>query len=315
MRDFKIEHNSQLPEKLVSYLQNDEFCIFLFHGVITENPYKIRNYTGKHIKADIFKKCIQSLSENGNPISMDEVLFNCENHIKFPNRSYAITFDDGFENNLSIAGEILNQFKTPATIYVSTDFIEKNSMSWIDKIELAVEKVENGLIINNILDKNHFKLDSNETKIKFLNNIRHHVKNSRNINPEEFALSVCKKLRYSGDFSCKSQLDKKLSWEQLKSAHESDYFTIGGHTHTHQILTFLNNKDLAKELDTSINLLEKKSNINLIHYSYPEGLSHCFSDKIIYELKSRGIKCCPTAIFGFNDCFTSTFLLRRIMVG
>ena len=56
-----------------------------------------------------------------------------------PRNAYAITFDDGFENNYSLAAPILDDFNLPATFYFSTDFIENNSMSWIDKIEYCVE--------------------------------------------------------------------------------------------------------------------------------------------------------------------------------
>ena len=311
----KIKHNSQLPNRLVSCLKRGKFCIFLFHGVITRNPYKIRNYTGKHIRADLFEKCLEALSNSGNSISMDDILYNYENKIDFPDYSYAITFDDGFENNISVAGKILNKFKIPATIYVTTTFIENNSISWIDKIECAVEYLPDGFILENSIFEERVALDNHEKKINFLNNIRQYVKNNKKINPDDFAEKLCKKLGFYKSFKSESQLDKKLSWEQLEAAQNNELITIGGHTHTHQILSFLNRKDLAYELDTSINLLKEKSNINLIHYSYPEGLSHCFSDEVISELKLRGIKCCPTAIEGYNDSQTSPFLLKRIMVG
>ena len=311
----KIKHNHQLPKRLISYLKKGKFCIFLFHGVISKNPYKIRNYTGKHISAELFEKCIEALSKEGNPISMDDVIYNYENDIQFPDYSFAITFDDGFENNLSVAGKILNKFKVPATIYVTTSFIENNSMSWIDKIEVAVESLPGSFILDNSIFEEKIELDTYEKKIYFLNKIRQYVKNNAEINPDEFATKLCKNLRFLESFNCENQLDKKLTWKQLEDAHKKELITIGGHTHTHQILSFLNPKDLAYELDTSINLLSEKSSINLIHYSYPEGLSHCFSDKVISELKLRGIKCCPTAIQGWNDSKTSPFLLKRIMVG
>ena len=57
----------------------------------------------------------------------------------FPPYAFAVTFDDGFENNYSLAAPILEDLKVPATFYVTTDFIENNTMSWIDRIEYAIE--------------------------------------------------------------------------------------------------------------------------------------------------------------------------------
>ena len=75
--------------------------------------------------------------ENWNSIIYGSSFVPHENETPFPKNSFALTFDDGFENNMSIAAPILTDYKVPATIYVTTNFIENNEMSWIDKIESA----------------------------------------------------------------------------------------------------------------------------------------------------------------------------------
>ena len=70
---------------------------------------------------------------------MNEVTNIIQNKKVFPEFSYSITFDDGFENNLSLAAPILLESNIPFIIYVTTSFMEKQEMSWIDKIEYAVE--------------------------------------------------------------------------------------------------------------------------------------------------------------------------------
>ena len=46
----------------------------------------------------------------------------CLNNLPFPPNSFAITFDDGFENNLSVAAPLLSDLKIPLTIYITTNF-------------------------------------------------------------------------------------------------------------------------------------------------------------------------------------------------
>ena len=82
-------------------------------------------------------------------------------------------------------------------------------------------------------------------------------------------------------------IDKKMNWKQVYEAGKSDFLNIGGHSHTHQILSFLDSSQLAYELDTSINLLKDKADIKPTHYSYPEGLEHCYSENVINELRKR----------------------------
>jgi len=68
------------------------------------------------------------------------------------------------------------------------------------------------------------------------------------------------------------------------------------------------------EIQISIKLLKENAGIAPKHYSYPEGQEIDYSDKVIKELKSRGVLCCPTAIDGMNNLSTDLFHLKRIMV-
>ena len=83
----------------LSKLCENTFSIFLFHGVIEDINTGIRNYTRKHLLAEEFEILIKRLKVKGNPISMDDVIWHYENEKILPPYSYAITFDDGFENN------------------------------------------------------------------------------------------------------------------------------------------------------------------------------------------------------------------------
>ena len=107
--------------------------IFLFHGVVENSEHEVRNYTRKHLTVDEFQEVVGALSAAGQALSMDEVLERCLSKSAFPKRAFSITFDDGFENNYSVARPILERLKIPATIYVTSRFVEENGMSWIDQ--------------------------------------------------------------------------------------------------------------------------------------------------------------------------------------
>jgi len=302
------------PSNIEQFLHKDKLSIFLLHGVIKKQEYSVRNYTKKHIEADLFDRYMAVLSVYGNALTMEKVLEHLTTKEPFPVNSFAITFDDGFENNISVAAPILEKYEIPAMIYLTTDFIQNNKMSWIDRIEYAVEfsqlrELKFGL--NNFI----YSLADNPNKINFLSAVRDFVKKTPDCQPNMFADQICEQLGVEGVHSTDDPLDKKLSWAKIKELNQKKgILSFGGHSHTHPILSFLSPEELKYELDTSISLLWKMGGVESTHYSYPEGLAHCFSGEVVRELKSRMVRCCPTAIYGVNTVDVDPFELMRIMI-
>ena len=297
----------------ISFLGPEVFPIFLFHGVIVDNDEPVRNYNRKHIGAEYFETILRSLVEaGGHPVSMDDILKAKVNASILPTGAFAVTFDDGFENNYSVALPILEQLEVPATIYITSKFIDENLMSWIDRIEWALVQTDASEI-----DLPWNKLAPIATpleKIVALEDIRNTVKTSSNINPDELATNIQESLCGKKVTSLNDTLNRKLSWQQVSQLASNNLISIGGHTHTHQILAHLDEPRLDYEVTTPISMIEEYTSAPVIHFSYPEGLSHHFSSRCIEKLQSRGVLICPTAICGVNDATTDLFYLRRISV-
>ena len=159
-------------EKYSKFLKKKKLTIFLFHGVIDKNPFKIRNYTKKHLLKKEFIKVLNDLKNNkGICLSLDKVFSTIKKREDFKDYSYSITFDDGFYNNYKIAAPILKKRKLHATFYLTTNFVDKNEMSWIDKIEHMIENTKSKKIIK--IFSRDLKIENNKkSKIQFLNSIR-----------------------------------------------------------------------------------------------------------------------------------------------
>ena len=50
----------------------------------------------------------------------------------------AITFDDGYANNLYQAKPLLEKYQIPATVFVATDYLEKPREFWWDELERII---------------------------------------------------------------------------------------------------------------------------------------------------------------------------------
>ena len=294
-------------------LKENELTIFLFHGVINQNNTGIRNYTEKHILSKDFSNLLMKLVEKGSPVSLDEVANKWKQNSKLPKFPYAITFDDGFENNLTVALPILEKYSPPATFYVTTQFINENEMSWVDKVEAYIDASPKQSITYKDLFQD-FNINNDNSKINFMNKVRSHVKNTSNVDANEFAKEICECIKLDKEPTILTEIDNKLTWEQLKIMDKSELVSIGGHSHTHRIMSHLSKKDLENEVSLSLELLKMNLKKSIHHYSYPEGQLNSYSKDVIKVLKKHGIQICPTAIDGTNPSFSDLFHLKRIMI-
>ena len=303
----KINLKSVLFKKKKNY-----FSIFLFHGVIKKNNFKIRNYNKKHILENDFIAFLKYVKKKGTSLSIDELIYHKENKIDLPKNSFNISFDDGFENNFSIAAPILDRMQLKTTFYFSTDFINNNSMSWIDKVEYCFEFTkENSIYLSNI---GKLFLNDNFSKIQSLNKIRKIIKKKLDININNFVkkIFILCKLKNLKQFN--SNIDKKINWLKVKKIYNNPLFTIGGHSHVHMPLTSFSDTQLDIQIKKSIRLFKSKLKLDLKHYSYPEGQKIDYNENIVIKLKKHGIVCCPTAIKGYNSINSNLFYLRRIQI-
>lgn len=86
---------------------------------------------------DIFSQQMQFLYDNKyDVVSCDEIVERMNSGQPFERATVAITFDDGFKNNLINAFPVLEKYKFKATIFLATDFIGKSN-DWLSWDEIA----------------------------------------------------------------------------------------------------------------------------------------------------------------------------------
>jgi len=301
------------PGDYASHLSSEQLAIFLLHGVVDGGSYRVRNYNRKHLDAGYFRDFLQGLLAQGRPLSMDDVVRHHREGRAYPPRSFAITFDDGFWNNLSVAAPILTDLGVPAMFYVTSGFVEENAMSWIDRIEECIEAA-NPEAIKLPWRAQPDRIRNREEGISLLDEVRRKVKGDPAVDVDGLISDIARQCGMPAPRSSASPLDRKLTWPEVRELANRQGFTVGGHSHRHGVLAFLGQEELELEIDTSLALMREKAGLAVRHYSYPEGMAHSFDERVIRALKERGIVCAPSAMPGVNAPGDDLFLLRRILV-
>ena len=182
----------------------------------------------------------------------------------------SITYDDGFANNLKYALPLHEEFRIPATFFVSSILTEKK-----DKI-----------LRNDFMDL----VTSRKALKKF--KIGEHVferKNSSSPKDGKISLDdyikaltnkqiekVCEALKKQSDISelfknIPEDYYRLLNTEELRQLASSDLVEIGSHTHSHPDLCTIPKGEVVSELTRSKKLLENALSKKIVSLAYPYG--------------------------------------------
>lgn len=110
-----------------------------------------QNEESDPIHPDLFEAHICYLRENYNVITIQDIVNALTQGLKLPQKSVAVTFDDGYRDNYEVAFPILKKYQTPATFYVVTGFINNEielngaagwePMTWSQLLELDKSEI------------------------------------------------------------------------------------------------------------------------------------------------------------------------------
>lgn len=78
-----------------------------------------------------------------------------------------------------------------------------------------------------------------------------------------------------------NRVEQPASWEMLSEMCESGLVTIGGHTHTHPLMTGLTRDRIEEELTYPLQLFKDKLGIHVQHFAYPEAVWSVEVDELV----------------------------------
>ncbi|WP_339134468.1 MAG: polysaccharide deacetylase family protein [Candidatus Electrothrix sp. GW3-4] len=111
--------------------------------------------------------------------------------------------------------------------------------------------------------------------------------------------------------SPEKQSGQLMTWEQLNEVTEHN-IAIGSHTHTHRVLSTLNEREQFHELEKSKKILEQRLGDTIHSMSYPVGGYLHFSDQTKALAQQAGYKLCFSYETGFNRKRIDAYNVKRI---
>lgn len=155
--------------------QENSGVVLLYHHVASDTP------PSTTISPETFRSHLEYLRANDfNVIGLSEMVVALQNRQAIPEKSIAITFDDGYSSIYDTAFPMLEEFGFPFTLFVSTgpiDRAQRNYMTWENINEMASA----GVTIANHLVEHPYMLAKlpEETDANWINRMRQEIQEAQ----------------------------------------------------------------------------------------------------------------------------------------
>jgi peptidoglycan/xylan/chitin deacetylase (PgdA/CDA1 family) len=180
-----------------------------------------------------------------------------------PARALAITFDDGYADNYTVALPILRELDLHATFFVATAFLDGGRM-WNDTLAEAIRRMDAPSLDLSALGLGHHRLDSLDAR-------------------REAFHAILKQIRYLPQQKREDQADAiarvaavALPRDQMMTGHQVRSLAaagmgIGGHTSNHPTLAGLDDVEARREIAEGRDALEALTRQPVKLFAYPNG--------------------------------------------
>ena len=290
--------------------------ILTYHGVLSAAPGHDPFLNHNFIAADVFDRQMQWLREHYEPVPLG-LLVDCYRQRKQPPaRAVAITFDDGFANNATVAFPILRRHAIPFTVFVTTGMIDApGAQLWTERVKRSIYMHE-GTSARVSLAGHQFVLDlgSSDKRASSARAVALFLKR------QSIAVRDAAVATLEGELG-RPALDVNdaeryafLTWDQVRAMADAGV-EFGSHTVSHPILSTLDDEDVERELRESRARIELELKRPCRLFAYPNGSAADFTPRDKRALHNAGYSAAFSLCGGLNTISSDLYQIDRINVG
>jgi peptidoglycan/xylan/chitin deacetylase (PgdA/CDA1 family) len=300
---------------LARRIRRSHAVVLTYHGVLSGDDDTYHYLNANFVAAGAFERQMAHIARYYRPIAMSDLIACYERGTAPPPGSVAVTFDDGFANNGTVAFPILKRYGVPFTIFLATGLIgRERGQLWTERVKRAVflssfEQVEFELSGRRIT----FTLRSANEREDAARSIVVHLKR----------LSVADRdallERVEATFGRKElQIEDEeryrfLTWDEVRAL-SAEGVEFGAHTVNHAIVSTLDDAQLLLEITESKRAVEAALAKECYAFAYPNGSAADFGRRDQNALRQAGYRCAFALDGGLNGTHPDLFALRRVNI-
>lgn len=204
-------------------------------------------------------------------------------HLKrgtLPRNAVAVTFDDGYADNLYNALPLLKSYQIPSTVFVCTEYL--GQAFWWDELEWLIQSplVLPDALELNVSGKSFEWHASRSNRVELLNSLHRYL---FSMDFRERSDMIATIRRWSGAASYEPAGHRALTPDELVQLAVRGLVEIGSHTRTHPVLSSLPVEKQRTEIASSRTQLEWILNRPVVGFAYPNGAFTSETCEIVRE--------------------------------
>lgn len=254
-----------------------------------------------------FEACCAFLARHYRVLPLAELAERSRNREPLAD-ALAITFDDGYRDNLDLALPVLEKYGLPATVFLATSAIGTDQPLWHDRVACIVEKTRQDRLVLEVGDREvHLPLATLPARLEA---VLHACRALKEV-PEAEKVEAVESLRVqAGGPDYSSLAGDMLDWDDVRAMSRRN-ITFGGHTVNHAILTRLPLEEAKQEIREGAHEIEAETDLPCNTFAYPNGDAADFNPDIEEFIESEGFVCAGSRGFEANLPGGNPFDLRR----
>lgn len=274
--------------------------IFVYHGVWAHDDV----CRDEAIQVEQFDWQMRLLSRVFNIITLEQAVDAMRNG-NLPKRAVVLTFDDGYENNLSVALPVLQKYQVPATFFITACAVQQGIM-WNDLVKEAIYRCDKPLLDLSALKLGQVSIGSAHEKSQLVERLLDQFKALRLSQQQQAVAEIC---RQTGVQPTRRLM---LTEHQLRQFANTPGVTVGCHTYSHPMLSLCSQDEILEDLQASKAYLQNLIGAPVEYFAYPYGkYGHHFFAEHVNLVVQAGFKAAVTTDWGVNEPEDSFYLLKR----
>ncbi|MCC7077331.1 MAG: polysaccharide deacetylase family protein [Acidimicrobiia bacterium] len=277
--------------------------VFCWHNIDTSPCFP--QVDGAGVRG--FERQLLLLRRVGTPVGLGAGLDALQAGVPLPPRAFAVTFDDGYRDNLELAAPLLHRLGVPATVFLVPALLSGESRAWWEQLAWAIEAATAPAAV---WEGRTYELSTPAARRAVFTEVAERVK-VRCRDERERAVAYFTDALEPRDRP--GDTDLFLDWE---GAHRlvAAGWEIGSHSLRHAILSQESPHEQRVDLLESRTRLARELGVDVSLLAYPNGAAGDFDEITVGAAKEAGYRYAVTTIDGHNTARTPPYRLKRYVM-